>query len=153
MKVLLLLGLWQIELMFSFLMFLIISLLFHLLQQSGQRVEVYRVGVDIEHGAIAVDEFVGGVAVDTDEVLDGGLLVLGQVVVDYVVAFYLVFLDDVLPRLVAAAVAEVEIDEVEVLQPLVFLLRVLEALLAGAAPRAPNIDEDELALVRFDNLA
>ena len=70
---------------------------FHLFQQLGKRVEVYRVGVDVEHSAVTVDELIRRVAVDADKAFDGVLLLCGQVVVDYVVTLYLIFLDDVLP--------------------------------------------------------
>ena len=89
--------------------------------------------------AILVDELVGGVAVDAYVVLDGTLLVFGQVVVYAVGACQVVLLDDILPRLVAAAVGQVEIDEIVVFQPLVFFLRVREGFLARAAPCAPDV--------------
>ena len=86
----------------------IISLFFHPLQQSGECFEIYRVSVYIEQSAVTVDEFVGRIAVDADETFDGVLLLGGKVVMDDVIALNLVFLDDVLPRLVAGAVGKIE---------------------------------------------
>ena len=77
---------------------------FHLLQQSGETFEVARVGIYIKYLSVAVDEFVGGPAVDLQEMLYGTLLVGGQVVVDDVLARDVVLLDDILPRFVAAAI-------------------------------------------------
>ena len=84
----------------------------HHLQQVLQRIEVARVGIHIEDVAVAVDEFVCGVAVHAKEALDGGLLLGGEVVVHHVVACHVVFLDDVLPRLLTGAVGEVEVYDV-----------------------------------------
>ena len=96
--------------------------LFHHLQQILQRIEVARVGIHVEDVAVAVDEFVGGVAVHAKEALDGYLLLGGEVVVHHVVARHIVLLDDILPRLLTGAVGEVEVYDVVVLQMLVFLL-------------------------------
>ena len=71
---------------------LLLRCLFHLFQQSGWGIEVARIGVYVEHLSVAVDDLVGRPAMDLQEMLYGTLLVGGQVVVD-----------DVLPRLVAAA--------------------------------------------------
>ena len=62
-----------------------------------------RIGVYVEHLSVAVDELVGRPAMDLQKMLYGTLLVGGQVVVDDVLARDVVLLDDVLPRLVAAA--------------------------------------------------
>ena len=73
-------------------------------EEAGHVVGVQPVQVvDI---ALLVDELVGGVAVDADVVLDGGLLVFRQVVVHAVGTRQVVLLDDISPRLVAAAVSQ-----------------------------------------------
>ena len=59
------------------------------LQQVRQRIELARVGIHIEDVAVAVDELVSGEAVHAKEVLDGGLLLSGKVVVYHVVARHL----------------------------------------------------------------
>ena len=74
--------------------------------------------------AVAPEDNVGGEALNAEVFLDGLLLVLGQVVVDHVLARHLILLDDVLPALVAAAVGKIEIDDVVVFQSLVFFLTV-----------------------------
>ena len=58
--------------------------------------------------ALAVNEPVGRIARQLDEPLDGLLLLLWQVVMYAVVIQQVVLLDDVLPRLVGAPVAQVE---------------------------------------------
>ena len=85
---------------------------FHHLYHPLQRIEVARVGIHAEDVAVAVDEFVGGVAVHAKEVLDGGLLLGRQIIVHHIVACHVVFLDDVLPRLLVGAVGEVEVYDV-----------------------------------------
>ncbi len=74
--------------------------------------------------AVAPEDDVGGEALNAKVFLDGLLLVLGQVVVHHILASYLILLDDVLLALVAAAVGEIEIDDIVVFQPLVFFLAV-----------------------------
>lgn len=54
---------------------------FHPFQQSSQCIKVYRVGVDVEQSAVAVDEPVGGITFHSDKFFDGVLLLVGQVVV------------------------------------------------------------------------
>ena len=78
---------------------IIVHFLLYHLNHPLQRIEVARVSIHTEDVAIAVNEFVGGVAVHAKEVLDGSLLLGGQVVVHHVVARHVVFLDDILPRL------------------------------------------------------
>ncbi len=77
---------------------------FHLFQQADEPFEVARVGIYVEHLSVAVDETIVGPCVDVKVVLYGTLLVNGQVVVDDVLAREVILLDDVLPRLVTAAV-------------------------------------------------
>ena len=85
--------------------------------------------------------------------LDGRLLLSGQIIMDYVVTDDLILLDDVLPRLILAAVSKIEIDDVEVLQPPVFLGTVREGFFAGPAPSAPDVEQDYPTLVRLYDLA
>ena len=85
------------------------------LQQVRQRIEVARVGIHIKDVAVAVDELVSGKAVHAKEVLDGCLLLGGEVVVHNIVARHVVFLDDIFPRLLVGAVGKVEIYNVVVL--------------------------------------
>ena len=95
---------------------------FNLFQHPGKSFQVAWVGIHVEHGAITVNEFVGWERVNLKVILNGTLLGFRQVVVNDVVTHEVVLLDDVLPRLIIAAVGKVEIDEVEVLQSLVFFL-------------------------------
>ena len=111
----------------------------HRLQQAFQRIKVARVGIHVEDVAVAVDELVGREAVHAKEVLDGGLLLGRQIIVHHIVACHVVFLDDILPRLLIGAVGEVEVYDVVILQMLVFFLAVLQSRLTRAAPRAPDI--------------
>ena len=90
--------------------------------------------------ALLVDEFVGGEVCKLQESLDGMLLLFGQVVVHAVGARQIVFLDDVLPRFVAAAVGQIEVDDVVVLQGFLHLPRLFEVILAGSAPGAPDVE-------------
>ena len=62
--------------------------------------------------AFLVYQLVGRIAIDADIVLNGSLLVLGQVVVDSVIASKIILFDNILPRLVAAAVGKVKIYDV-----------------------------------------
>ena len=78
---------------------IIVHFLLYHLDYPLQRIEVARVGIHAEDVAVAVNEFVGGVTVHAKVVLDGGLLLGGEVVVHHVVACDVVFLDDILPRL------------------------------------------------------
>ena len=79
--------------------------------------------------------------------LDGALLQCRQVVVSHIVTTYVIFLDDVLPRLLRALVGQIEELDVIVLQPRIFFGRVGEGIFAGTAPCAPDVEQDELALV------
>ena len=88
---------------------------------------------------------------DVEVVLDGGLLVVGQVVVGHVGAADVILLDDVLPRGLRTAVGQIEELDVVVFQPGVLFGGVAQRLLAGAAPRAPDVEQYELAFVGFDD--
>ena len=77
--------------------------------------------MEIEYIAIAVDDFVGWIAGDADEFFDCGLLFAWQIVMDDVVANEVVLFDDILPRLVATAVAQVQVNEVKFFEPFIFL--------------------------------
>ena len=90
---------------------------------------------------------------DVEEILDGILLGIGQVVVDDVVAYEVVLLDDVLPSLVLAAVGKVEVDETKVFQSFVLHLAVRQSHLAGRAPCAPHVEQNQSATVWLDYLA
>ena len=98
--------------------------LFHLFQNSCHGLYVQREVEDFVQLAVAVEDDVGGESLNAKVFFDGFLLVFGQVVVNHVLARHLILLDDVLPTLVATAVGEIEIDDVVVLQPLVFFLAV-----------------------------
>ena len=74
---------------------------------------------------------------------DGGLLLGRQVVVGHVVTTHIIFLDDVLPRLLRTLVGQIEEFDVIVLQPRIFLGGVGEGFLAGSAPCAPDVEQDE----------
>ena len=97
--------------------------------------------------AFTVEEFVGGEGIDTKVALDGRLLLLGKVIVRYIGTADVVLLDDVLPGFLRAAVGQIEILDVIVLQPRIFFGRVGESFLAGSAPCAPDVEQDELAFV------
>ena len=64
-----------------------------------------------------------------------------------------VLLDDISPRLVAAAVSQIEVDDVVVLQGFLHLPRLLQVTLAGTAPCAPDVKIDDTSLIGLDNLA
>ena len=130
-----------------------LELLFQIFQQSCQSFEVARVGIHIEHIAIAVDEFVGREGLDLEEMLYGTLLGLRQVVVHDIVAQKVVFLDDILPCFVSASIGEIEIDEVERFQPLVLFLALRQSGLAGRTPCAPDIEKDQLAPIGLSDFA
>ena len=72
---------------------------------------------------------------------------------DHVFAFHLVFLDELLPDLVTGFVGQVEVDDVEVFQAFVFLLRMLKEHSAGRAPGPPDVYKDELTLIRLNELS
>ena len=74
--------------------------LFQLFQHPCQSFQVARVGIDIKHLSVAVDEAVGGEGLHVEEVLHRALLVCGQVVMHHVVTQDVVLFDDNLPRLV-----------------------------------------------------
>ena len=63
-------------------------MLLHSFQQASQCVKVYWVGIDVKQCAVAVDEFVGGVAIHADMVFYGTLLLVGQVVVNHIFIYY-----------------------------------------------------------------
>ena len=77
--------------------------------QALKTVEVVRVGIYIKEFALLVEEFVGGKAVYIQVGLYGILLGTGQVVVDYIVARNIVFLDYILPAVFRRTVGEIEI--------------------------------------------
>ena len=129
---------------------IIVHFLLYHLNHPLQRIEVARVSIHTEDVAIAVNEFVGGVAVHAKEALDGGLLLGGQVVVHHVVARHVVFLDDILPRFFIGTVCKIKVYDVVVLQVLVFLLAFRQGRLARAAPGAPNVKQDNLSFVGLD---
>ena len=83
--------------------------------------------------------------------LYGTLLVGGQVVVYDILARDVVLLDDILPSILRAAVGQIEIHEIVVLQSLVFLLTVRERCLAGTAPCAPDVEQDEATAIRLSD--
>ena len=70
----------------------------------------------------------------------------------HVFASDIVLLDDVFTSLITAAVGKIEIDEVELLQPFVFLLTVRKCFPAGGAPCAPDVEQNDFPLVRFHYL-
>ena len=84
--------------------------------------------------------------------LYGTLLVGGQVVVYDILARDVVLLDNVLPSILRAAVGQIEIHEIVVLQSLIFLLTVRERCLAGTTPCAPDVEQDETAAIRLSEL-
>ena len=65
---------------------------------------------------VFVDEFVGGEAIDLQELFDGTLLGSGQVIVNTVLACQIVFLDGVLPLFLRTAVGQIQVNDVEILQ-------------------------------------
>ena len=115
-----------------------------------QLVKVAGIYFQVQQMAFTVEEFVGGEGIDTKVTLDGRLLLGGQVVVGNVGAADVVLLDDVLPRFQRAAVGQIEILDVVVLQAGVLLGGVREGFLAGAAPRSLDVEQHELALVWFE---
>ena len=129
-------------------------LLIHLVDALDEAVHVVgMLPVQRMDDALLVDELVGRIAVDTDITFDGALLVFGQVVVDAVRSRQVVLANDALPRLVAAVVGQEEIDDVVVFQGFPHPPRVLQVLSARSAPRSPNIEIDNLALIGFDEFA
>lgn len=76
---------------------------------------------------------------DAEVALDSGLLLPWQVVVGHVRATYVILLDDVLPRLLRTVVGKIEVLDVVVFQPGVFLGGVAQGFLAGTAPCAPDV--------------
>ena len=89
---------------------------------------------------------------NVEVVLDGGLLVAGQVVVGHVRTADVVLLDDVLPCGLRTVVGQIEELDVVVLQAGVLLGGVAERLTARSAPCAPNVEQHELALVGLEDL-
>ena len=73
-------------------------------QQTGKVFKVARVDIQVEQVAVAVEQLVGGPAVDVKVALDGALLFGRQVIVSHVRAADVILLDDVLPRCLRAAV-------------------------------------------------
>lgn len=63
-----------------------------------QFVKVAGIYFQVQQMAFTVEEFVGGETVNIEVPLDGILLQCREVVVGYVGATHIVFLDDVLPR-------------------------------------------------------
>ena len=72
-------------------------MLLHAVEEAGELIEVAGIDIEVEHVAVAIEELVGGPAVDVQMTLNGGLLFVGQVVVRHVRTADVIFLDDVLP--------------------------------------------------------
>ena len=68
-----------INVLFSKIVYSIVLILFHLFKQSCQSFEIASIYLQVQQIAVAVEEFVGGEGMDVEVVLDGGLLVAGQV--------------------------------------------------------------------------
>ena len=71
--------------------------LFQLFQQFCQLFKVAGIYFHVEQVSVAIEELVGGPAMDIEMALDGGLLSIGQVVVCHIRSADVVLLDDVLP--------------------------------------------------------
>jgi hypothetical protein len=108
-----------------------------------QLVKVAGIYFQVQQITFAVEELVGGETVYVEVSLDGILLQCREVVVSYVVTAYVVFLDDVLPRFLRTLVGQIEELDVIVFQPCIFFGRVGESFLAGSAPCAPDVEQDE----------
>lgn len=106
-------------------------------------VKVAGIYFQVQQMAFTVEEFVGGEGIDTKVTLDGRLLLFGQVVVGYVGATHIIFLDDVLPRFLRTPVGQIEKLDVIVFQSRIFFGRVGEGIFAGTAPCAPDVEQDE----------
>ena len=124
-------------------------LLLQLLQQPNQLFKMARIHLYVQQIAFAVEELVRRETVDVKVPLDGCLLLCGQVVVRYVIAAHVILLDDVLPRFLRTVVGKIKELDVVVLQSGILLGGVGEGFLAGAAPCAPDVEQDEPAPVRF----
>ena len=131
---------------------LLLRSLFHAFQQPGEIIEVAGINFQVKQITVTVKQFIRWESVNTKMALDGGLLLWGQIVVSYIRATHIILLDDVLPRRLRAFVGQIEILDIIVLQTGVFLGRVTQCFFAGAAPRAPDVEQHKLALIRFENL-
>ena len=85
--------------------------------------------------------------------LYGTLFFSGQVEVYHVVAYDIVLLNDVPPSRFFRLVGQIKEHDVEVFQPFVFFLTMRESFTAGASPDAPNVEQNQSALVRLDEFA
>ena len=114
-------------------------------------VEVARVGIDVEALAVAVKEKVRGIVGNFEVKLIGSLLCGRQVIVNHVLAQYIVFFDNIFPRGFVGAVGQIDEHHIVGLHALVEFLAMLQCCFAGSAPRSPYINEDEFALMGLDD--
>ena len=84
------------------------QLLYHFLQS----LKIVGADFDVEHIALGVNEFVGGEGVDLQIALYGCLLLLGKIEVGDIGTSDVVFLDDILPRILRTVVGEIHILDV-----------------------------------------
>ena len=72
--------------------------------------------IEVMHTALLVEKAIGGVACQSYILLNGVLLVGGQVIVNAIGLCEIVLSDDVLPRLLRRTVSQIEIHDVVVLE-------------------------------------
>ena len=102
--------------------------------------------------ALLVYDFIGGETVDVQVALDSTLLLFGQIVVNAVGTSKVILLNDILPRFVATAVTEIEVDDVVILERLLLLPRIFKPLLTWTTSCAPHVEVDDTSFVWLYNL-